>query len=80
MPEPNNTSGEAPRDVILDHSYDGIQEYDNPLPGWWKAIFLASIAFALPYAAWYHFMDGNGIYDQYAADVAAQAAREAAQP
>ena len=25
-------------DSLLDHEYDGIQEYDNPLPMWWKAI------------------------------------------
>jgi cytochrome c oxidase cbb3-type subunit 3 len=30
-------------DHLLDHSYDGIQEYDNPLPTWWKLIFYATI-------------------------------------
>ncbi|MFK5956265.1 MAG: cbb3-type cytochrome c oxidase N-terminal domain-containing protein [Planctomycetota bacterium] len=67
-------------DILLEHNYDGIQEFDNPLPGWWKAIFLGSILFAIPYTWWYHFADGNTVYDHYEADVAAQLAREAARP
>jgi cytochrome c oxidase cbb3-type subunit 3 len=35
---------------LLEHSYDGIQEYDNPLPRWWVWIFYATIAFAIVYA------------------------------
>ena len=31
------------QDKILDHSYDGIQEFDNPMPGWWKAIFVLTV-------------------------------------
>ncbi len=31
------------KERLLDHSYDGIQEYDNPLPTWWKLIFYATI-------------------------------------
>lgn len=33
-------------DKLLDHAYDGIQEYDNPLPTWWKLIFYATIIVA----------------------------------
>jgi len=39
---------------ILDHAYDGIREYDNPLPGWWSAIFWISIVFAAGYWVWFH--------------------------
>lgn len=41
-------------DELLDHDYDGIREYDNPLPGWWRAIFWGSIAFAASYFVWFH--------------------------
>jgi len=39
---------------ILEHSYDGIQEFDNPLPGWWRAGFWLSIVFAGGYWMWFH--------------------------
>lgn len=39
---------------LMDHSYDGIREYDNPLPGWWRAIFWGSIVFAAGYWVWFH--------------------------
>ncbi|MDF1691700.1 MAG: cytochrome-c oxidase, cbb3-type subunit III [Zhongshania sp.] len=31
------------------HNYDGIEEYDNPLPSWWFKMFVASIVFAIGY-------------------------------
>lgn len=42
-------------DKLLDHEYDGIREYDNPTPGWWHAIFLASIVFSIGYFAFWEF-------------------------
>ena len=39
---------------LMDHAYDGIREYDNPLPGWWRAIFWATIFFAAGYWVWFH--------------------------
>jgi cytochrome c oxidase cbb3-type subunit 3 len=73
MSETPNQTPEAPleEDILLDHNYDGIQEYDNPLPGWWKAIFWGTIIYCVPYTWWYHFADGNDVYSVYDADVAA---------
>lgn len=45
--------GEAADGPLLDHSYDGIREYDNPLPSWWSIVFGASIGFSLLYVAYY---------------------------
>jgi cytochrome c oxidase cbb3-type subunit 3 len=40
---------ESETDRLLDHDVDGIHEYDNPLPGWWVNVFLATIIFAVLY-------------------------------
>ena len=81
MPDSSHQMSDAAHDAPLmqDHTYDGIQEYDNPLPGWWKGLFWATALFAIPYTAWYHFMDGNSISARYAAGEAERAAFEAAQ-
>jgi cytochrome c oxidase cbb3-type subunit III len=44
-----------PKDHLSDHEYDGIREYDNPTPGWWHAIFLASIVFSVLYIIYFEF-------------------------
>jgi cytochrome c oxidase cbb3-type subunit 3 len=56
---------------ILDHEYDGIREYDNPLPGWWKAIFAGSIVFAACYGFYFHIANwGTSPDAAYRADLA----------
>lgn len=35
------------------HAWDGIEEYNNPLPRWWVWVFLACIVFALGYVCYY---------------------------
>ncbi len=40
-------------DRTMGHSFDGIEEYDNPLPKWWFYMFLATCVFALGYLALY---------------------------
>ena len=44
---------DAPDERLLDHDYDGIREYDNPLPSWWSIVFGACIMFAFLYFAYY---------------------------
>jgi len=57
---------------LLDHEYDGIREYDNPLPGWWKGVFVATIVFAPIYAWWFHFGGpGQTMHQELAAEYAA---------
>lgn len=48
--QPNQPSD----DLLSDHCYDGIQEYDNPTPGWWNWLFIASIVFAPVYWIYFH--------------------------
>lgn len=51
---------------LLDHEYDGIREYDNPTPGWWHAIFIATMLFSLLYFAFYHLSPmSNSIQDSW---------------
>jgi cytochrome c oxidase cbb3-type subunit 3 len=44
----------SPASRLLDHAYDDIREYDNPLPGWWSSIFIGSIIFAGFYGLYFH--------------------------
>jgi len=49
-PTPGGTD-EAP---LTSHLYDGIMEYDNPIPGWWSIIWFGTIVFSICYAVVYH--------------------------
>jgi cytochrome c oxidase cbb3-type subunit III len=51
---------------LLDHNYDGIREYDNPLPSWWSIVFGATVAFAFLYFAYYNIAGwGRSPADNY---------------
>ncbi|MBX9928628.1 MAG: c-type cytochrome [Gemmatimonadaceae bacterium] len=63
-------------DRLLDHEYDGIREYDNPLPTWWKLLFYATILL-VPLYYWDPFGIGVGpgstkAYDAEVAQFAAE--------
>ena len=37
----------------MGHSFDGIEEYDNPLPQWWFMLFVATLVFGVGYLILY---------------------------
>jgi cytochrome c oxidase cbb3-type subunit 3 len=52
MNDPNHTTSEKTADQfgqLTGHEYDGIKEYDNPLPGWWSWLFILTIVFSVFY-------------------------------
>ncbi len=60
------SSEQQSENVLTNHSYDGIQEYDNPLPGWWVWLFVGTVMFSIVYWLYFHHgMPGRSIHDDY---------------
>lgn len=53
-------------EIIQGHSYDGIQEYDNPMPGWWVWMLWATVAFSVVYVVGIN----TGLINNYEEDLA----------
>lgn len=77
---------EKTHEPVLDHDYDGIEELDNPLPGWWLTTFYLTIVFAAVYFGWQNILAGGHVneelykaeqarHDQKLADADAAAAK-----
>ena len=49
----SNRTRAKPTVETTGHEFDGIQEYDNPLPVWWVGLFAATIVFAFGYLLYY---------------------------
>ena len=63
------------QDRLIEHSYDGIQEYDNPMPAWWVTTFWLTIIYAvLYYFNVFGIGEGKGRQAEYQAAMATAAA------
>ena len=64
MTENQNTSrdnrDEYQQNTVMDHEFDGIQEFDNRLPNWWLWLMWGSMVFALLYWVFFHTL-GVGV-------------------
>ena len=67
MNMPNQESDQNVSDadgrLISGHNYDGIEEYDNPMPGWWVWLFVLSIAWSPIYLLGVHQFGFINNYD-----------------
>jgi len=73
-------SNAEPEAALLDHEYDGIREYDNPLPRWWVWMWFGSFVFAIGYFFHYHVShNGTSVADGYEQDMAEAREAEAKQ-
>jgi cytochrome c oxidase cbb3-type subunit 3 len=54
----NRKREQQPADKTTGHEYDGIEEYDNPLPAWWFYMFVITIVWGIGYLIVYPGM-GN---------------------
>lgn len=57
-------TGKAKDEIHSNHDFDGIQEYDNDLPPWWKYMFYVSIVFAIGYMLHFHVFNSGLLQEQ----------------
>jgi cytochrome c oxidase cbb3-type subunit 3 len=70
---------EQEKALVLEHSYDGIQELDNPTPAWFMSLFYGTIGIGIVYMVYYHVLrDDSVMLTEYTQEVAvAEKARQA---
>ena len=74
-----DSSNEPATDPLTGHEYDGIAEYDNPMPTWWVRIFWATFFFSIGYYVHYQLTgNGSSVEQTYAAEMQAHREKQAA--
>lgn len=68
--EKNVILNDQEQKLLLDHNYDGIEEFDYPLPSWWVATFVGGIIFAFIYIVYYEVIGGKSIQQTFVDDMA----------
>lgn len=67
---------EDEKHLLIDHSYDNIQELNHPLPSWWNVIWGISIVYSLGYFAYYQFMDGPSLEQEFQTELSQVVAKQ----
>jgi len=59
------------KDLVMEHTYDGIAELDNPTPPWFMSLFYGTIAIGIVYLLVYHVIGSGDVMEQeYTQEVA----------
>lgn len=80
----NKTKKVGDKVETMGHEWDGIEEYNNPLPRWWFYLFVITVLFGIGYLVWFPgFASFKGLgnwtsHNQYDAEM--QAAQAQYQP
>jgi len=61
---------ETEEKLLMDHNYDGIEEFDYPLPSWWLWTFIGGGFFAVFYIYYYNFAGAPSIREEYNKELA----------
>lgn len=66
MTATEDTTPQYDDELLTEHEYDGIREYDNPCPTWWHLIFAGSVVFSFVYFLFFHLGSlGWSVTDAY---------------
>ncbi|MCR9203203.1 MAG: c-type cytochrome [Halobacteriovoraceae bacterium] len=61
---------ESEQKLLLDHNYDGIEEFDYPLPQWWVWTFIGGAVFAVLYIYFYNFAGAPSLEEEFKREMA----------
>jgi cytochrome c oxidase cbb3-type subunit 3 len=62
---------EQEHELLMDHTYDGIEELDNPTPPWFMYLFYSTVIFAIVYVFYYHVYTSDFLQEnEYKTEVA----------
>ncbi|MCB9091928.1 MAG: c-type cytochrome [Halobacteriovoraceae bacterium] len=65
MSNNKNEIHESEKKLLLNHDYDGIQEFNFPLPNWWLTTFWGAIIFGIGYFSYYIIFNGPDLKHEY---------------
>ena len=65
-----STPIEREKDILFDHSYDGIKELDSKIPPWFTWLFYITILFSIYYMLHYHVLEtGELMAEEYSEEM-----------